>query len=462
MDDRGEELWLMLDCDTIVVQDPLPWLLKGVFQAKIAPIPSVTTEAFVRVFKHFGLPLPALSHVTPFTGTPTIPYYNGGVLAMPAAIARELAPAWRRYNQELADNPRLVDPCRRPMHQASLALVETGVPQHELPAAMNYQLNAAHMEPPPGFAETDPAIVHYHHLSGSDGQLLPCPYPRRRSGSTRSTRGCARKARLDEPRRRFPSTHRPRHAPLRHVRHYGSRARDGRLRGRAGGTAAAGHVQSDRLLGALAVQNLNIGLLKRLGGDWIEATAVDVARLPPDERAELARRAREIAAPLTLIKDPRMTVLFPLWREALDRPVCILAWREPVGVARSLANRDVLPLPFGLALWEHYTRSMLVDTRGLPRVIVSYDALIRDPIGTAHELYDRLNALGVRGLTLPSEEQLRQIVNPDFNRNAAADDSRWIRNSASCARRFAAARRSTTTSRRHRHASARCSSSSRT
>src|SRR6185436_19303562 len=35
----------------------------------------------------------------------------------------------------------------------------------------------AEMTPPPGFAETDPVIVHYHHLVGDDERLMGCPYP---------------------------------------------------------------------------------------------------------------------------------------------------------------------------------------------------------------------------------------------------------------------------------------------
>lgn len=102
-------------------------------------------------------------------------------------MARILAPVWRRYNLA-ADDPQLAAPCQRHMHRAALtlALAETGLPCVELPAAMNYQINTAQLVPPPGFAETDPAIIHYHHLATEDGFLLACPYPRaqeRRSGT---------------------------------------------------------------------------------------------------------------------------------------------------------------------------------------------------------------------------------------------------------------------------------------
>src|SRR5229473_8144732 len=39
-----EQTFLMLDCDTIVVRDPLPLLRRDVFQAKVAPLPTITHE----------------------------------------------------------------------------------------------------------------------------------------------------------------------------------------------------------------------------------------------------------------------------------------------------------------------------------------------------------------------------------------------------------------------------------
>lgn len=53
-----EEVLFLLDCDTIVVRDPLPYLNADAFQAKIAPTPTVSDEVFERLFAHFKLPKP--------------------------------------------------------------------------------------------------------------------------------------------------------------------------------------------------------------------------------------------------------------------------------------------------------------------------------------------------------------------------------------------------------------------
>jgi len=177
--DAPERLLFVLDCDTIIVRDPLPFLNDEVFQAKIAPTPTVSDEVFDRLFAHFSLRKPPRSSITGLSGTPTIPYFNAGVIAIPTPMARILAPAWRKYNLALAEQPQLAAPCQRHMHQAglALALAETGVPCVELPDAMNYQINTQHLAQPPGFAGIDPVIIHYHQLATDDGFLLPCIFP---------------------------------------------------------------------------------------------------------------------------------------------------------------------------------------------------------------------------------------------------------------------------------------------
>jgi hypothetical protein len=158
-------------------------------------------------------------------------------------------------------------------------------------------------------------------------------------------------------------------------------------------------------------------------GYWEYRDAVDLNRellqgQVPDAAARAARVARSLQGrgPFVL-KDPRISLLFPLWREALGDPVCVIAWRDPVAVARSLAHRDGRPLLASFAGWEHYNRTLLRDTEGVPRVLVSYEQLLADPVGVARDLYDALTRFGIEGLTPPTEESVRQIVFAAFNRS---------------------------------------------
>ncbi|MBK5260363.1 MAG: sulfotransferase [Thermoanaerobaculia bacterium] len=424
-----EKILFLLDCDTIVVRDPLPYLSAGAFQARIAPTPTVSDEVFHRLFTHFGLAKPPHSRIAPLDGMPMIPYFNAGVLVIPTALARTLAPAWRRYNQTLADHPELVAPCQRHMHQASLslALAETHLPCIDLPAEMNFQLNAAHVTQPAGFAETDPVIIHYHHLATDDGFLLPCPYP-----------GAQARIEMFHDRMRAEGF-----VPEKS----GNDARESRpivvLGMHRSGTSVVTQVLS--ALGIYAglpdeltppdmfnptgfwehkeVVEINREILATLGASWADTRTADVSRLSSEQREGYVQRARQVVdrslkghGPF-LLKDPSMALLFQLWRDVLQNPICVIAWRDPMAVARSLLTRDKKPLLGSIAIWELYTRTLLRDTEGLPRLLVSYEELIAEPDRVARELHAGLTSFGVEQLTVPSGESLRQMVNADFNRS---------------------------------------------
>ena len=334
--DAPEKVLFLLDCDTIVVRDPLPFLLPSLngeaFQAKIAPTPTVSDEVFERLFEHFRLTKPPRSHIAAFNFEPTIPYFNAGVFAIPTSMARILAPAWRKFNIALADQPHLAAPCQRHIHQASLtlALVETGVPCVELPAAMNYQINAQQLTPPPGFAEIDPVIIHYHHLASDDGFLLPCTYP-----------GAQARIEMFHERMRasgFVPEQRPPH---------GQESRPVVVAGmhRSGTSLIA------EILNAMGVYagepsdlappdmfnptgywehrvaaEINREILSALGASWKNVVPIDLSRLSD----EYVSRAKDVARSLQgrgpfLIKDPRISLLLPIWRNALPGTVFVIA-----------------------------------------------------------------------------------------------------------------------------------------
>jgi hypothetical protein len=439
--DEPEDVFLLLDCDTLIVQDPSPYLRDDVFQGKIAPGATVTDEVFERLFLHFGIAKPPRSRTAGLTGEPTIPYYNAGVLVLPKTIARTLAPVWRRLNQELADRPELVAESVRHMHQASLALAlaETGVSCADLPEEMNHQINATHFAAPQAFVDTDPVIIHYHHLATDDGFLLPCPYP---ATQKRIEQFHARmRAEGFAPRAASATDAMTDARPSRPIVVLGMH--------RSGTSLVAQLVAA---LGVYAggpddlpppdmfnptgfwehkeVVQLDDEILGSLGASWRGTHGADVSRLSHAKRAGYVDRARDIVARSLhghgpfVVKDPRMSLLFPLWREALGEPVCVLAWRDPMAVARSLETRDGLPLMASIAAWEQSTRALLRDSEGLPRVLVSYEELLADPQRVTRELHEALTSFGIEGLAVPAPGQLRQFVNADFNRSGrSAEES---------------------------------------
>jgi hypothetical protein len=425
--DAPERVLFLFDCDTIVVQDPLPFLDADVFQGKIAPTPTVNDDVFERLFAHFRLPKPPRAHITPFDGTPTIPYYNTGVLAIPTALARKLEPSWRKFNRILADHPDLVAPCHRHMHQASLALAlaETGIPHKELPHAMNYQINATHVKAPAGYADIDPIIIHYHHLGTEDGFLLPTPYP-------------GAQARIDlfharmhkegfVPEQRSPNVQQSQPIIVLGMHRSGTSliteliAAMGSYAGPPDKLTPPDIFNPHGYWEHIDVGQITRNVLKTFGANWTNVARVSIPALPPDRHADFVARAKEVAQSLGgrgsfVMKDPRMSLIFPLWAEALENPICVIAWRDPLAVARSLKHRDQRPFLGSLALWEHYNRVLLRDTHGRPRVLVSYDELLADPLRVVSDLHDALTRFGTPMKRL-SEDRIRQSVNADFNRS---------------------------------------------
>jgi O-antigen biosynthesis protein len=83
------------------------------------------------------------------------------------------------------------------------------------------------------------------------------------------------------------------------------------------------------------------------------------------------------------LKDPRLCRLVPLWLPLFDalsvRPCFVLVVREPRDVAASLAARDGIEIERALLLWLRHVLEAERATRGLPRVLVHYEALFDPP-----------------------------------------------------------------------------------
>jgi hypothetical protein len=83
-----------------------------------------------------------------------------------------------------------------------------------------------------------------------------------------------------------------------------------------------------------------------------------------------------------VVKDPRVSRLLPLWKDVLCdlhiEPIILIAFRNPLEVAASLAQRDALPLPKALLLYFHSYLEIELGSRRVPRLFIHYDELLRD------------------------------------------------------------------------------------
>ncbi|NOT54015.1 MAG: hypothetical protein HOP18_05360, partial [Deltaproteobacteria bacterium] len=161
--------------------------------------------------------------------------------------------------------------------------------------------------------------------------------------------------------------------------------------------------------------------LKTMGADWDKVAHLDLGKLTADQRAAFDQKARNILQNLDahrpwVLKDPRLCLLMPLWRPFLETPICVHIYRSPIQVAQSLRTRNGFPIHFGVALWEKYNLTALTNSGDLPRLFVSHQRLLGQPLETVRTLYEQLLSLGVHGLRLPSEKEILAFLDPALYR----------------------------------------------
>ncbi|MEO8671238.1 MAG: glycosyltransferase [Tahibacter sp.] len=180
----------------------------------------------------------------------------------------------------------------------------------------------------------------------------------------------------------------------------------------AGADNARGHFERADLHNAL------VRSLRERGGDWSIPLGWDVPS-EPAARAELRRAMGPILSDLEsqsawFIKEPRLCLLLPDIVDLIESPVCVHVVRAPAAVARSLVARDGLEMPHALALWEHYNRMAFTASRGLPRVVIDYDAVLDAPLETARILREQLSGAGVGGLREPGATEIAAWVSREL------------------------------------------------
>lgn len=129
---------------------------------------------------------------------------------------------------------------------------------------------------------------------------------------------------------------------------------------------------------------------------------------------------RKARAPL--LKDPRVSVLLPLWRQVLEaeglRAQCVIPVRHPLAVAGSLAKRDGFPTVKSLLLWMTYMVETEAGSRDLPRAFVEYDALLADWRPVVQAMEATLGA-PLPDLNSKAAAAIDDFLTPDLRHNKA-------------------------------------------
>jgi hypothetical protein len=173
---RAFDVLVGLDCDTIVVSDPGPWVDPERVGAKPADFDLLNDQEWRGVYASLGLTLPARTLRATATGTAIPPYFNSGVIFVPHGLCAPLGSAWADAYQRLGEavrrDPSLIrEQWRWLVEQLSLgcAITVSGLPWHALPSALNFPTHVAVVR------ESVPAsavILHYHAEHDEQGFLF--------------------------------------------------------------------------------------------------------------------------------------------------------------------------------------------------------------------------------------------------------------------------------------------------
>ena len=170
--------------------------------------------------------------------------------------------------------------------------------------------------------------------------------------------------------------------------------------------------------------------LRAAGSAWDDVFVFPYRTLPTVPDADWLSRAGQLfdaefrRATWPLMKDPRATVLLPLWRAVLaEREIgirCVIPVRHPLAVAASLGRRDGFTPEKSVLVWSAYMLAAEAYTRDLPRAFTGYDALLSDwrlevaRIESAH-------GAPLPRLTAAAGRRIDQFLTPDLRHNAGED-----------------------------------------
>lgn len=171
--------------------------------------------------------------------------------------------------------------------------------------------------------------------------------------------------------------------------------------------------------------------LRAGGSAWDDPFAFPYRALEPREEKRWITRATDLfdeefaGARHPLMKDPRVSVLGPLWRAVLHDlglPVrAVIPVRHPLAVAGSLARRDGFPVEKSLLVWVAYMLGAEACSRDLPRAFVAYDALLSDWRGEVARI-EAAHGAALPALTPQAAKAIDGFLTRELRHNEAAED----------------------------------------
>lgn len=168
--------------------------------------------------------------------------------------------------------------------------------------------------------------------------------------------------------------------------------------------------------------------LRAAGGAWDDPFIFPYRALEPREEKRWTTRATDLfdeefaGARYPLMKDPRVSVLGPLWRTVLDdlglAARAVIPVRHPLEVAGSLAKRNGFPVEKSLLLWVAHMLAAELSSRDIPRAFVPYDGLLSDWRGQVARI-EAAHGAPLPGLTAASAKAIDGFLTQELRHNSA-------------------------------------------
>lgn len=168
--------------------------------------------------------------------------------------------------------------------------------------------------------------------------------------------------------------------------------------------------------------------LRAGGSAWDDIFAFPYRALPDALEQDWLNRAGRLfdsefrRTTFPLMKDPRATVLLPMWRAVLEtRNIgvrCVIPVRHPLAVAGSLGRRDGFAAEKSVLVWSAYMLAAEAYTRDLPRAFTAYDALLSDWRSEARRI-EAAHGAPLPKLTEAAGRKIDQFLTPDLRHNAS-------------------------------------------
>jgi len=175
------EYVVLIDCDTIIVQDPFDYLIVEGIGAKLADLPTVKDEQLLNVLDILGInKKPSAKYKYELVEAETIGYFNSGVISFSRQWLKPFTERWAQHSRSLLKLSGNMPFTEFHVNQAALAatVIDLEPPITELPLHMNFPVHLNRQHYPEHYDQIDPIIIHYHQRTDQNGLIEKLPLKR--------------------------------------------------------------------------------------------------------------------------------------------------------------------------------------------------------------------------------------------------------------------------------------------